>query len=61
MSDNFRVAVAATFGAGSPITNWFVNLGPVLDVLLTLGQFGVAVVTVLYILRKWKNAKEKKK
>lgn len=60
MSDNVRVAVAAVFGAGSPATNWFLNLGPVLDVLLTIGQVGVAVVTILYILRKRKNAKAKK-
>lgn len=61
MSDNVRVAVAAVFGAGSPATNWFLNLGPVLDILLTIGQVGVAVVTMLYILRKWRDLKSKKK
>lgn len=60
MSDNFRVTIAAVFGAGSPVTNWFVDLGPLLNVLLTLGQVGVAAVTILYIFRKWKNAKAKK-
>lgn len=61
MSDNFRVAVAAIFGTGSPATNWFLDLGPVLDVLLTAGQVGVAVVTTLYIVRKWRALKSKKR
>lgn len=61
MRDNIRVAVAAVFGAGSPAANWFVNLGPLLDVLLTAGQVGVAVVTMLYIVRKWRALKSKAK
>jgi hypothetical protein len=60
MSDDFRVAIAALFGAGSPVVTWFVSLGPLLDVLLTAGQISVAVVTVLYIYRKWRNARNKK-
>lgn len=60
MNDNIRVGIAAFFGAGSPATSWFLNLGPALDVLLTIGQVGVAAVTILYILRKWRNAKAKK-
>ena len=60
MNDNFRVGIAAFFGAGSPAASWFLNLGPFLDVLVTVGQLGVALVTILYILRKLKNAKVKK-
>lgn len=61
MNDNVRVAIAAVFGAGSPATNWFLNLGPVLDIVLTIGQVGVAIVTMLYIVRKWRALKSKKK
>lgn len=60
MSDNYRVAVAAIFGAGSPAASWFLDLEPLLNVLLTVGQIGVAVVTVMFIVRKWRNAKAKK-
>lgn len=60
MSDNLKVAVAALFGAGSPTANWFLNLEPTLDVVLRAGQIAVAVVTVLYIFRKWKNARKNK-
>lgn len=61
MSDNFRVAVAAVFGAGSPVVNWVLYFGPLLDSLLTVGQIAVAVATTLYIVRKWRALKSKKK
>lgn len=60
MSDNFRVAVAAVFGAGSPAASWFVDLEPVMKVVLLVGQISVALATSFYIWRKWKNAKGKK-
>lgn len=60
MSDNIRVAIAAVFGAGSPAATWFISLEPVLSTLLTVGQIAVALVTALYIFRKWRNAKNNK-
>lgn len=61
MSDNLKVAAASVFGTGSPIVHWFVNAGPTLEVVLTIGQIVVAVATALYIFRKWKNARAQKK
>lgn len=60
-NDNFRVGVAAVFGAGSPVANWFVDVEPALKVLLLLAQVSVAIATSFYIWRKWQNAKAKKK
>lgn len=54
--DDVKVAVAALFGTGSPAINWFVvSLGPILDTLLTAGQISVAVVTALYVYKKWRG------
>ena len=59
-NDNVRVAAAALFGAGSPAANWVLDVEPTLKVLLLLGQIAVAVVTTMYIIRKWRNARNKK-
>lgn len=59
MSDNLRVAVAAIFGAGSPVTTWFIETEPTLKVILLLAQISVAIATSFYIWRKWRNAKKK--
>ncbi len=59
-SDNLKVALAATVGFGSPATNLMVDSAePVLKLLLLAAQLGVAVVTILFIFRKWKNAEKK--
>lgn len=62
MSDNLKVGVASFFGTATPAVSWFLeNAEPVLQVMLVAGQVGVAAVTILYIVRKWKNAKITKK
>jgi hypothetical protein len=59
--DWIKVKVAAAVGIGSP---WLLSLieraGPALDVIIKLGQAGVATVTILYIYRKWKKLKDSK-
>lgn len=55
---DIKVYSAATVGFGLPSINLFLqNWEPVLKDLVLLGQFGVAVVTVLYVYRKWKNSR----
>lgn len=58
---DLRVYSAAILGFGAPGLNFFFqNLEPVLKDLVLLGQFGVAAVTILYVLRKWKQMKDDK-
>ena len=53
-----KVYTASVLGLGAPVVNLVLtNLEPVLKALVLLGQFGVAVVTILYIYSKWKNRK----
>ena len=57
-----KVYSAAILGFGAPGINWFLqNAEPILKDLVLLGQFGVAAVTILYVLRKWKQLKDDKK
>lgn len=57
-----KVYTAAILGIGTPGFNGFLqSVGPWIEALIHLGQVGVAVVTILYILRKWKNLKKDKK
>ncbi len=61
MPDWIKVNSAAV--AGLVITSSstvFEKLGPVLDVLIKVGQVGVAAVTIGYIYTKWRNARNKK-
>lgn len=37
------------------------NLGEALDLVIKLGQIGVAIVTILYIYSKWKAIRASKK
>lgn len=53
-----KVKIAALTGVGVPFI-FVEHVGPVLDVLIKFGQFGVAVVTILYIYAKWRNARRK--
>lgn len=58
---DIKVYAAAILGIGTPgVNGWLENIGPIFEALVHLGQVGVAVVTILYILRKWKNLKNKK-
>lgn len=53
-----KVKIAALTGLGVPLV-FVEHVGPVLDVLIKCGQFGVAVVTILYIFAKWRKARRK--
>lgn len=58
--DSFKVTFASILGLGAPSVNWVVEAGePLLKLLVLAGQLGVAIVTILYIFRKWKNAAKK--
>lgn len=53
MLDNIKVFTASLIGFGSPGVNWLIDVGePVMKVLVLAGQFGVAVVTIVYIVYK---------
>jgi hypothetical protein len=59
--DWVKVKLAALVGIGSPwMLAWIENVGPVLDLLIKLGQAGVATVTICYIYRKWQKLKDSK-
>lgn len=56
-----KVKLAAVIGIGSPwLADLLLKLGPALDFAIKLGQVGVAVVTILYIWRKWRKLKNSK-
>lgn len=41
------------------LSNWVANLGPMLHILLTAGQIGVAGVTIWYIVKKARQVGKK--
>lgn len=57
-----KVTFAALTGLGGPdaVSAFFNSIGPILEGLVRLGQVGVAIVTILYIYRRWKNSKNEK-
>lgn len=58
--DGLKVGAASLFGFGAPGMNLVVEVGePLLKLLVLLGQSGVALMTILYIFAKWKQAKAK--
>lgn len=62
MKEHLKVYSAALLGFSSPAVNLVVDaIEPILRVLLLLGQVGVAVVTILYIVQKLRNARDKRK
>lgn len=62
MKDNFQVSLAAMLGLGSPGLNLVLDIvNPVLQALFTVGQIGVAIVTIVYIYRKAKNILPKRR
>lgn len=58
-----RVMWTAAFGLISPdaINLTIKSLGPLLDAMVRLGQFAVAVATVCYIYKKWKTVPTKRR
>lgn len=59
MNENLKVASASLLGLFSPTVGGLLGvMEPVLKILLLAGQVGVAAVTILYILRKWHNARK---
>jgi hypothetical protein len=58
--ENIRVTLAAIFGFSAPGVNWVIDFAePLMKVLVLGGQLGVAIVTICYIYRKWKNVGKK--
>ena len=56
-----KVKVAAVAGiTTTALPSFLEHVSPVLDVLIKVGQVGVAVVTIGYIYTKWRNARRKK-
>lgn len=60
LKEHLQVSFAALFGIGSPGLNLVIDVvEPIVHMGLLLGQLGVAIVTILYIYRKWKQAAKK--
>ena len=59
-AEDTKVSVAFALGVGAPAVNaFFSGAASVLNVLLMLGQFGVAVITMIYIFQKIRNGRKK--
>lgn len=59
-ADDIKVSVAATLGMVTPVAGtFFKGAESVLSVLLMAGQFGVAVLTIVYIAQKIRNHRKK--
>lgn len=59
-TDSIKVTLAAVTGVSVPALDRLVSAAePIARMLLLSGQIGVAVVTILYIYRKWRNLKRK--
>lgn len=53
---DIKVFSAAAFGFGLPGVNLFLqSWEPIIKDLVLLGQFGVAVATIVYIMAKWRK------
>lgn len=62
VQSNWGVSTLAGLGlAGPDLIKLFESFGPILDGLVRLGQFGVAVATIFYIARKCQAVKRRKK
>jgi glutamate mutase epsilon subunit len=56
-----KVKVAAVAGlTGTTLPTFIDHVSPILDILIKVGQVGVAAVTIGYIYTKWRNARRKK-
>lgn len=59
MNEQIKVYSAALLGVTTPFFDRCLGvMEPILKLLLLVGQIGVATVTILYILRKWHNARK---
>ena len=61
MNDGKVYGMAILGTAATSVDSLISNLGPLLDILVRLGQIGVAAVTILYIYSKWKAIRASKK
>lgn len=60
MREQLRVYSAAVVGLITPTLHGIFNFAePILKLILLLGQVGVTAVTILYIVQKWRNARNK--
>jgi len=60
--DSIKVYSASLFGFGTPSVGWFVDIGePVMKILVLVGQFGVALATVIYISLKCRGVARRQK
>ena len=60
--DWVKVKGAAMLGVGTPFLHkLFENVGPVVEGLTQVGQFGVVIATLLYILAKWRAVRKSRK
>lgn len=58
--ESFNVYLLATTNVGGVVAKgFFDNAEPILHFCIGLGQFGVAVVTIWYIVKKIRSKKEK--
>jgi hypothetical protein len=56
-----KVKVVAITGlATTALPTFWDHVSPILDVLIKVGQVGVAAVTIGYVYTKWRNARRKK-
>lgn len=60
IKENLPVYLAAAVGLGPPGLNSVLDIvNPVLQALFTVGQLGVAIITIIYIYSKWKTVGKK--
>lgn len=61
ISDWLKVKIAAVLGmVSTSMPSVLEQVGPLLDIVIKLGQIGVAAVTIGYIYTKWRKARSKK-
>jgi len=59
LKDHLQVTLAALLGVGSPGLSGVLAVSePYLQASLVVGQIGVAIVTILYIYRKWEQVEK---
>lgn len=62
MKEQLKVYSAAILGLVTPTLQGIFDFAePLLKLLLLVGQVGVAVATILYIVQKWRNARHNKR
>lgn len=60
MKEQLKVYSAAVVGLVTPTLQGIFDFAePILKLFLLFGQVGVAAVTILYIVQKWRNARKK--